>query len=215
MRSTMKKLVIPAAVVLSFGLSTPAHSATTVEGTFVGIFTVTGGLGDISTLPPTTPTTTCLPLPSEFPTVDNCSVVYNSIRAASMGQTICEDTTANVGKVDKAPAGFGACALVLSGNISGHCGQNGGQMTGFYIDSTGNVFEVDVHYNSTLGAPTGGTLTMTGHATKASGSDRQVGLIIVHAVATPPNPLFTPDQSCLDVTARDWQITGTVTLTTS
>ena len=215
MRSTITRGVVLALLLLSFGLVAPAHSATQTEAVFLGTFTVIGGLGDISTLPPTTPTTTCLPLPSEFPAVDNCSVVYNSIRAAAMGHAICEDTTVNVGKVDKAPVTFGACALVLSGHITGHCGQNGGQMTGTYQDSLGNLFDVDVHYNSTIGAPTGGTLTMTGHATKRSGADPQVGLIIVNAVATPPTPLSTPTESCLNQTASTWQITGVVTLMTS
>lgn len=192
-------------VLAMVGATAPPASATTIiETTFVGSATVTGGLGyPVVTLPtPTTPRVDCLdPLPDGNP-VPNCHTHYvdhehNVVVASDIE---CRDESTNIDKPGKAPQHTGGCVFNGSGHVSGHCGLSGGQVTGTYRDSLGQLYDFSVHFTGV-----GGELVVTGHVTKqATGRHGK----ITGEVTAAPDVLGTTGQSCTTKNQQRFIIAG-------
>lgn len=146
-------------------MTPPANATTVIETTLIGTMQVHGGLGyPVVTLGVTVPGVSCLdPLPSGDP-VPNCHPVYDHQRSIFMGSTtVCQDGATNTLKQGKALVHTGACSFGASGVVTGHCGLAGAQMSGTYVDSLGQAYDLSVHLTSVEHR-----WTLVGHVTKRS-----------------------------------------------
>lgn len=135
-----------------------------------------------------------------------------SLAVNNVGKTLTPTLTLTT---PKALTHAGSCSFVIDstpkpgGNTAaGVCRLVSGQIEQFLVDSLGQVFSVDLHL---LGV--GAMSLIDGHATKLT--DGQRGLVAGWMEALPPIPVLTPDEGCLNKTARTLTILGALAMTTA
>lgn len=169
-----------------------AHAAASLTVTFTDQASLTGcdGLGAPGT-GTTDPTN---------PLAELCTFTIDAL-----GQTCAysEESIKN-GKVPTA----GLCSFTATGTVKGYCGLSKGEGTAtINLLGTGQTYTVEF-----LFVGTGGTLTVTGTATKHTGG--QTGPFEAVVEAAPPTPLLTPEGgSCTNSTATIFTIVGEGTAT--
>jgi hypothetical protein len=134
---------------------------------------------------------------------------FDHLRTASMSQIMCASVGANIDKPPKSPAHVGACEFSSvsvpwpPNTISGHCGMASAQMHILYIDPLGEDYLIDLHF-----VDIGGKGILSGHWWKILNEHtaERHGLLLGFAQTLPPDPAFTPDQSCTNKTARSFLV---------
>ena len=187
------------------GIPQQAHARTTFVVLYRATMTLSGGMGYmLMTLGPQTPSFSCLPLPTA--TTPNCHPVYDHQRALEYSQSTlpasCRDDFTHANKAGKAPKQTGDCTFGGSGEITGHCGLNGGQITLVLTNSAGQLYSLSLHFTEA-----GGKVAFTGHWSKP-GTGQQ-GKVLGSAKNI-VNPL--QGGSCTNKTARTFEVVdGTLT----
>lgn len=238
MRARLARVGLVAVGLLALvgGLTPPAHSATYLLAEFVGEAELVAPLGypcigpggtlDLGLCPHTkvdtpltqSPLTLLTRIGSTHVTTTQIypDLHHNKTTVAAIRSTTCVDEAVNVNKASKAPTHAGLCSFTIDttpkpgGNtVAGNCGLSSGQVEVFFTDALGQTFHLDVHF---IGLAS--KLVIEGHATKLTGTPRQVGLVVGVVEAVPPNKTLS-GTGCNNKTARLFTIVGAIATVTT